>query len=267
MAKNVQQSAGKTFVAAIKSAQAGQTDRVLRGKTFPLQKIFFTFFLIISCFSGFSQPTVYFSFDLFEKNALSEKARSMGSGLTYEDISGSPYASDEFIPGEVILPDSSAYRGVSLRFNIYANQMEFKNKDGQVMEIMEPQRYDRFVIGKKAYRYADYFEGNRTMKGYLQILADGPATLYKKLRINFQEEQKPAAYKDAQPPKFIMMAPEYYLSVKGAPAEKVRSQKQVFELLKDQDPGLAAFVKTEKLNLNKEEELTRAIEHGNRLSK
>ncbi len=264
----MQQSAGKNIHNPIKLIKTDQMSRLpgRRRSAFPGVKVFLPILLVVFCFSGFSQAPVYFDFELFEKNVLSEKARNMGSGLTYEDISGSPYASNDFTQGEVILPDSNAYRGVLLRLNIYANQMEFKNKDGQILEILDPQKYDRFVIGKQAYRYANYAEGNRTIRGYLQILSDGPVILYKKLRINFQEEQKPAAYKDAQPPKFITMAPEFYLSVNGGLAEKVKSQKQVLELLKDHDPGLAAFVKQEKLNFNKEEELIKAVEHCNNLS-
>lgn len=264
MAKNTQQTAGKTAQSSIKLISAGQTARPPVKEVFPRRKVFFIILMIVLCFSGFSQNLSYFDFDLFEKNVLSEKARNMGSGLTYEDISGSPYFSDEFIPGDVILPDSNAYRGIFLRFNIYANRMEFKNKSGQVLEILDPQKYDRFVTGKQAFRYVSYAEGNRTVNGYLQILADGPVTLYKKLRIDFQEEQKPGAYKDAEPPKFIPMAPEYYLSVKGDQAEKVKNQKQTLELLKDQDPGLVAFVKREKLNLNREEELIKAVEYCNK---
>ena len=156
------------------------------------------------------------------------------------------------------------YEGVLLRYDIYSNRMEFKNKEGQVMEILEPERYDRFVMGENIFKYIPYEEGNKTHLAYMQILTGSKVALYKKLRIDFQEAKKPQAYQDAVPPKFVVMVSDYYLSADGKQATKIKSQKQTVELLSSVEPALAGYVKKEKLNLNKEEELIRAIDFCNK---
>ncbi|MEL7587695.1 MAG: hypothetical protein AAGU19_13350 [Prolixibacteraceae bacterium] len=210
--------------------------------------------------SLFSQQTPDF-LQLYENRMYSERASKMVGGLTYEQISGSPYFPSEFVTGKVIQSDSTAYDEVWLRLNVYTNQMEFKNKEGQVLEILEPERYDRFLVGENTFRFITWNEANRTEKGYFQLLAEGPASLYKKLRINFKEGEKPAAYKDEVPPQFVVMAPDYYIAVEEAPAQRIRNQKHVLELLSGIKPDLPAFVKKEKLNLNKEEDLIKTIEY------
>jgi len=220
---------------------------------------------LILCFlTGFSQVDNSFYLDQFERNVISERAHRMSSGLTYDRISGSPYFSDEFTEGEVIMQDGEKYEGVLLRYDIYSNRIEFKNKDGQIMEILEPERYDRFIVGENIFKYIPYEEGNKTHLAYMQTLTGGKVTLYKKLRVDFQEAKKPQAYQDAVPPKFVVMAPDYYLSVDGNPAWKIKSQKQTIELLSSAEAALPSYVRKEKLNLNKEEELIRAIEFCNK---
>ncbi|MGV8096322.1 MAG: hypothetical protein AB2L24_31085 [Mangrovibacterium sp.] len=228
-----------------------------------MKKVFLPVILTFVWMHVFSQNRINTDFELFNRNVVSASGGKISHELTYDDISGSPFLNADFIAGEVFLPDSGSFSNVLLRYNIYTDKMEFKNKNNQVLEIVEPERYDRFILGEQIFRYIPPVEGNRTEKGFFQVLADGHIALYKKLRINFQEAQKPGAYKDAQPPKFIVMPPEYYLSIHESRLEKVKGQKQALELLSSQKPDVTAFAKKEKLNLNKEEELKKAVEYCN----
>lgn len=218
---------------------------------------------VLFCFTGFSQTGTNFSLEQFERNVMAEKAHRMNQGMTYDDISGSPYFSDEFTEGEVKMPDGNTYQGVMLRYDIYSDRIEFKDKKGQVLEILEPERYDRFLLGGKTFRYVLYEAGNKTGKSYMQMLGGGKLTLYKKLRIDFKDAQKPQAYKEAEPAQFIAMPADYYLSVDSGQAKKIKSQKETIDLLRSVKPDLTNYVKKEKLNLNKEDDLLRAVEYCN----
>jgi len=218
---------------------------------------------VLLCCTAFSQTGTNFSLEQFERNIMAEKAHRMNQGMTYDDISGSPYFSDEFTEGEVKMPDGIRYQRVMLRYDIYSDRIEFKDKKGQVLEILEPEKYDCFLIGSQTFRYVVYEAGNKTSKNYMQMLAGGKFTLYKKLRIEFKEAQKPQAYKEAEPAKFIAMPADYYLSVGAGQAKKIKSQKETIETLRSLKPDLTSYVKKEKLNLNKEDDLIRAVEYCN----
>ena len=53
----------------------------------------------------------------------------------YRDFDGTPYLNDNFIPGEVIINNSIRIEDVPLRYNIFSNRIEFRNKQKQVFEI------------------------------------------------------------------------------------------------------------------------------------
>ncbi len=223
----------------------------------------FFFFFSLSAFSQVFQRGV--NLDEFGRLVRSANAReSSANGLTYSNIAGTPFLLSEFTKGTVMMPDSSVYQDVLLRYDIYADRMEFSDQNGQIREILEPGKYGRFVIKDQAFRYVSYTEANKTSQSFMEILADGKITLYKKIRVQFQEATEAGGYKDAEPPKFVQLSPDLYLSVNGNPAERIKNQKQTLSVLAGENPAIDAFVKKEKLNLNKEEELIQAVQFCNR---
>lgn len=213
---------------------------------------------------GNAQRTIPGSWSEFNNYVRSQKlGEYFNNQLTYKDISGSPYFSGEFTEGEIHKNDSVHFKGVWIRLDLFSNKLEFRDQKDVIQELLEPGQYDRFIIGNSAFRYITRTEGNKAVNEFMQILADGNVKLYKKFRINLQEATKPQAYQDAQPPKFVNMSPEYFLVVNNGEAQRIKNQKHVIELLKTQKPALENFVKKEKLNLNKEEELIKAVEYCN----
>ncbi len=228
-----------------------------------MKKVFLNLLFLVVGLHVFSQVRTAYDFENFAPYGVVNSFADLNKELTYDDVQGSPYLDREFVPGLIILPNGSSFKDVPLRYNIYTDNMEFNTQKRGVMEIVEPSRYEWFKIGENDFKYLMYAVGNRTENGFFQVLADGDAMLLKKHRVSFRAAEPVKAFKDPVPPQFVLMSPDMYLSVNGQPAEKAANAKKTMELLEQVKPGISSWVKSEKLKLNKEEDLLKAVQYCN----
>lgn len=219
-----------------------------------------TGWMVLSCFA---QEKETFDLDRLLVNTDKLKPTHFNNHLTYQDVKGSPYLQDSFICGRILLPDGNSYNNIPLRYNIYTDNMEFENKDGQAMELLEPGRYELFVIGNDSIKYLPYISGNKTGQGYFQLLSAGHIRLLKRYSISYRPKEPEKPFQDSKPPEFVRMKPELYLSTGDKPAEKVGSHQQTLLLLKSEKNDIAEWVKQNHLKLNKEEDLLKAVQYSN----
>ena len=59
--------------------------------------------------------------------------------LSFVGINGSPFANDEFLNGNVVLNNDDEYENVPLKYNIYNDELYFKNiKDDMLLSFVIP---------------------------------------------------------------------------------------------------------------------------------
>ncbi|MGD9931285.1 MAG: hypothetical protein AB7U05_14790 [Mangrovibacterium sp.] len=221
-------------------------------------------FLTICYWSTQAQPTrAAYELDMLGKNGIIRSLSHGSHHFTYDDIKGSPYLHDDFAPSRILSQDSSLYSEVPLRYNIYSDNIEFTNRNGEVMEILDPDRYQLFMVGEESFMHLSFADGNTIEKGYFQVLVSGPNQLLKRYRISYRPAEPAKPFKDPEPPKFVHMQPDLYISVNGQPAEKITNTRKAFDLLQPVKPEIADWVKNEKLNLKKEEDLIQLIQYSN----
>jgi hypothetical protein len=170
-------------------------------------------------------------------------------------LAGSPYETEEFITGDVITTNNIRYKGVPLRLNIYSDEMEFKNEDGSVLALAAPESVDSLIVGNEKYIYSPYASGNKILRGFFVVLAEGKLTLLKKKNVYLKPEEPAGAYKDAVPPTFVRKPDEFFFRILPAEAKKVTGKKDIAELLPDSPPALNEFLKKNKVRFNKAEDL------------
>ncbi|WP_423128650.1 hypothetical protein [Gaoshiqia sp. Z1-71] len=229
-----------------------------------MRKVFFVLLLILPGVQGLTQTGIVYDFRLYDSPGIMNSLKRLNTEVSYDQMGGSPFLNNEFVSGEIFLTDSTSYKNVPLRYNIYTDNMEFRDKSNQILEVGDPRKFDRFELNGAVFRYLPYNSGSRTESGYLLELTPGKATLYKKIKISLRNAVPPQAYKDAEPPTFVSVPPEYYLALTGHETEKVKSNKHLTELLKPIQPDIDDYIKNEKLKLNKEEDLIRAVSYCNR---
>jgi len=196
----------------------------------------------------------YRTVKLRDKNATSE-------------IAGTPYENDDFVPGEIVTTNLQRYSGIPLRLNNYSNQMEFTNENGDIYDIGAPETIEFIKIGEEKYVYSPYASGNKVMKGYFKVLAEGDVILLQKKNVMLKPAELPQGYKDAVPATFVKNQDEFFIRILPAEAKQFDNRKQLAELLPSFSADLETFIKKNKTRFSKSSDLKELIDYYNSLGK
>lgn len=226
--------------------------------------IFSLIFFSISTLSCFPQAFTIANINALGDQYMFEKSKmnTLG-GVALTDIEGSPYLSDEFISGEVIINDSILIENVPLRYNMYSDRMEFMNAANQILEIDQSNKHYRFKIGSQTFVNRNYSNDGALHEGIFERLNEGKISLYKKYRVELKEATKAIGFQEAQPNKFVRNEDEYYLGINNNTPVAAGNTKKLIALLEQFKPELEAYIKSEKLKLKKESDLIRLVQYCN----
>jgi hypothetical protein len=177
------------------------------------------------------------------------------------EIQGSPYESNEFVPGEIITISKLHYTEIPLRFNIFNNQVEFKNPDGNILSIGFPEMIDSVLIGKDLYIYYPIKTLPKMQYSYLKVLTDKSPTLLQKLNVFLKEAEPAGAYKEAVLAKFERRPDDFYLVTFPGEAKKIDNKKDILENLSGKSSEIEEFIKKNKTKFNKAEDLVQLMEY------
>ena len=233
-----------------------------------MKKSALTFLLVIICVA-FSQAQ-YLNYEIIEKmdylrtNQMTTN-RSSNTIAQYK-IEGSPYLDDAFVNGTIYTTAKTQVPDVPLRFNIYNDNLEFKTSDGTILELAQPETVERAKMGETEMIYTDYLTTTKnTKQGFFKVLAEGNLNLLAKPDIFYQEATEEAAYKEAQPPKFIPKPDVYYVQKPGSPATKIKKSKDLDGLIDAHKKEVDTYIKKNKLKFKKVEDLKQLVDHYNSL--
>lgn len=196
------------------------------------------------------------------------RASQLSKG-TYERndaVAGTPYDQPEFTDGKIVTTSNQVYTGVPLRYNVYADEMEFTAEDGVVMAMAHPEIIRSIEIGDTAYIYAPYAAGNRILRGFFRIHEAGQVALLVKPKIVLRQAEPAQPYKEAQPPTYLKMGDEYFLKTGQGAATKVGGKKEVMQIMKDKSPEIENWLKRNKIKFNREEDLKQLVAYYNSLN-
>ncbi|PTN09479.1 hypothetical protein [Mangrovibacterium marinum] len=182
---------------------------------------------------------------------------------TYTNIEGSPFLDENFVVGKVIINDSILIENVPLRYNIYSDKIEFKNANGQILEISNSGQVYQFKLGSHTFLESEYRTKNETEQGVLELLVNGNIKLYKKYRIELKEATKAIGFQDAQPNRFTPLDDEYLIAEGDAIPQVIKNPKILLEELKSYQPDIEKYIQKEKVRVKTESGLIRLIRHCN----
>jgi hypothetical protein len=179
-------------------------------------------------------------------------------------IEGSPYFKDDFIKGTIFWKKGGSYQGLDMRYNIYADQIEFKNQDS-VFAINPDIGIKNVVIGEYTLVINNYDVRGIPALTYFLRLDSGKATLMAKMQVNFRERQEEKPIEGAKPPKYIRMPDVYYFKIGNGSSIKIQSIKRMIEELPDHREEMDQFAKDNKISANKPKELIKFFRFYNSL--
>ncbi len=178
----------------------------------------------------------------------------------YAGIQGSPYLNSDFSQGIVVLKDSSAAK-LPLRYNIYANDMEYILNDN-ALAIGNPSALKFIILENAMFIYLSYPE----TRGYFEVLSDGKCQLLLKRNVEFQPQEGPKPIEGTiKPAQFRRLQDSYYIGLKGSEPVQIRGTKTLLNVMQDQRATMENYINSEKLKRASKENLIKIVDHYNAL--
>ncbi|MCF8715636.1 hypothetical protein JM658_12440 [Joostella atrarenae] len=177
------------------------------------------------------------------------------SSNEFAGVDGSPYLKgDEFTKGK-ILTDEKVYENVDLRYNVYKDFIEIKVSESEIYKGSTKSNFSYEVHGEKLY-LMNYIDNEVKKTGYLSCIAcsKDDMLLNKYTKTYYPPEEANTGYQKSKPAKFSNNE-EYYIKLKSnlyaIPLEN--NTKKILSQFNNKQ--LDKFVKENKLNLKKEDDL------------
>jgi hypothetical protein len=176
---------------------------------------------------------------------------------TYNVLEGSPYSSIEFKEG-LILPSSPNAKWISgykLRYNTYANQLEFK--ESNVIKKVLPSDIKAFKIGESTYESGFPAIDKLNQNSFYNVLYNGKVKLLKNTTTQLQEVKTADDVKQGD--KFTTY--DYYYLLENEEMKKFFTTKKAFlkVISPAKIPSVEAFINDKKLKLKDEKDFTEVV--------
>lgn len=181
-----------------------------------------------------------------------------------EIIGGTPYLIETFTTGDVY-SNKGKFAAVPMRYNIYADYIEFKEKD--VTYILAPGPDIKKVnLGDYHFVVEKYQVKGKTQLGYFTLLDSGKVMLMSKKMVTFRGKQEPKAIETAgTPARYTRSSDEYHYKIANGALIKVSSIKKMIESFPDKQEELKQFASQEKISPKNESELVKLVRYYNSL--
>ncbi len=178
----------------------------------------------------------------------------------YKDIEGNPYLDSTFKEGIIYLKDSIAYK-LPLRYNIYADQMEYRQKEVSYI-IENPQLFNMVKLDGTIFVYLPFLDKG----GYFELAESGNCSLLQKRLVAYQPAEGPKPVTMiVNPAKFVRQMDIFYIIRNNKDFYKIKYMNSVIEGLKDQEEKIENYIKQEKIKSIKKENLIKIVNYYNHL--
>jgi hypothetical protein len=222
--------------------------------------------LTLSVFSANSQIIVPGSEYLLDQLRLYDTFDGNES-VPYSNIVGDPYLYKDFYPGKLVLTTGENI-GLDMRYDIYADQIHFRDKKNTVFALLQPEKISMITIDTVKFVYDRISKSGNLptdKSAYFIVRADGKCKLLVKKNLRIQDAEPPKPYMDAKPAKFIHTEDTYYLKLQGKNPVRISSKKDILNVLSDKKNELSNFFKSEKPVTKSVDDLVKIIKYYNGL--
>lgn len=182
---------------------------------------------------------------------------------------GTPYLNEKFIPAKISIDNSKVY---SVRYNAYSDEFEVKMAEDNIQTLNKAVENITItmVSTKELYGALNYTDSKTGLdRGYFVFLTpdNENAKLYLKKAKRFIEA-KPAqtGYDVDKPAEFKDAKETFYISVGDGYAQEVpKKKKEISKIWPEKAKEINAFVKSNKIKSNREEDLIKLVNYINTL--
>jgi hypothetical protein len=179
------------------------------------------------------------------------------ANLPYEDIKGSPYLFGEFETGRINLKDGKIYEG-PLRYDMYANQFDFKTKEGEVFSVINPETIEKISIDKRLFVYVINNEKPNT-GSYYEVLVDGEFSLLAKHWVILKDPVPAKPYIEAKPATFVAKEDIYYIQNENSGMVEIKNKDVLTGIDSNRTDEIKAYIKENKIKTSSKSDLIEVV--------
>jgi hypothetical protein len=207
--------------------------------------------------------TAMFVSDVF---LLDNYIKRQNNGINFKDTKtykGTPYNNPSFLLGNIYKEGKLLADNLAIRYNAVADEMEVKqffNSDDENARVLTKSQDIYVKIVDDIYVFVPY-QGGVENGGYFQVIFEGSKTaLYKKHIKDFKPEKKATSSITKTLPPVFKDKPVFYLVTKsGKFYQMPKSRSKKLKVFGEKQNQMKAFTKQNNLDLNKQEDLLKAI--------
>lgn len=180
----------------------------------------------------------------------------------YVDVQGSPYLNEAWKDGTVTAANSKSYPNLKVRYDVYAGELEYQQKDQTYRLSPAAMKEFRIMDGNEmVFRNGFAAVNTNTPTTFYQVLVDGPTKLLKQFKVNLVEN-KP--FNSATVTKEFQKQEQYFIAKPDGSVQRIqKNKKSVVAALSDQKDRVEKLIKEQDLNLSNENNLITLLESYN----
>lgn len=200
---------------------------------------------------------------------LDEKARAFGlTEAQYEAVIDQAYVNPKFLHSYIYVGDKAMGNSVFARYNSSEDEIEIKKtQNSEEFSALAKDPNISIKIANETYVLVP-LRGSNTDGGYFNVLYKGENyDLYKKVTATFVEPREARTnYEPAVPPSFSKKT-SYYMVDNGSFYEMPTGKSKILSVFNKKKSEIRDFVKQNKLDVRKENDLAKVVEHFDKLNK
>ncbi|MFA6483742.1 MAG: hypothetical protein WCW62_14265 [Bacteroidales bacterium] len=175
----------------------------------------------------------------------------------YSDIKGSPYLSDQWADGSIMLINDTDSAGFRMRYNVYGNEMQFIH-DADTMAIANPLKLNAVWLNGRRFEYLPFILNKNENMAYFEIITEGKIKLLVRHSIRLESGMDPVTPYHCQnsTDRFVAGKFYYYQTVGMEKPEELPLGKGAFLSLPPFNrPEVKEFIHERKIRLQKQDDL------------
>jgi hypothetical protein len=182
----------------------------------------------------------------------------------FEGVKGTPYFNEEWKTGDIYFTDGTEINQINIRYNIYKDELEFKNStSGQAFKIDRARINGFRMNGPGNNLQFERFEldpGKSGEKSFIQVLYKGETMLLLKYKKQFIQADYKGAYSSGNKYDEYLDDKEYYLVKDNDTVRKIKlNRKSVLKALEDHQPALEEYASINKIDFTDPEDIIKLL--------
>lgn len=183
----------------------------------------------------------------------------------YEGIKGSPFIFEDWQDGAVLQNDSILYKGLSLKYDAYKDELLYLNTRNNTPMVMDKNDITSFTLAGSDISSSKVFvkipyDGKKV---FMQLIYEGKKIDFLKQYVKMlREADYQGAYNADRPYDEFVEGDSYFLRLKSGEMEKIKlNRNNIIKSFPDKQQELKSYAKKNDMKLNNEQDVIKLIKY------